>query len=86
LDVSHVRWINNSNGAINTMMTAEEFDLDAAAAYDQWKAQQVAEWDGVHEQIEAEWAAGAAPTKPMYELLPARDAGGLWVWALQEIA
>jgi hypothetical protein len=57
-------------GQINHMTTVEEFDLDAAAAYDQWKAQQEEEWHGVHEQIEAEWAAGAVPAKPTYELLP----------------
>ena len=66
-------------------LTAEEFDLDSAAAYDQWMAHQEAEWDGVHEQIEAERAAGIEPTQPMYELLPVRDASGRWVWAAQEI-
>jgi len=67
-------------------MTVEEFDLDSDAAYDQRKAQQDAECDGVHEQIEAERAAEAEPTQPMYELLPVRDASGRLVWAIQEIA
>ncbi|WP_271499974.1 hypothetical protein [Bradyrhizobium sp. CCBAU 11357] len=72
--------------AINTMMTVEEFDLESAATYDQWKAEQEAEWFGVREQIEAEWAASASLTKPMFEVLPARDTNGRWVWALLEIA
>lgn len=67
-------------------LTAEEYELDMAAAYDQWKALQDAEWEGVHEQIEAERAAGADPTQPMYELLPVRDANGCWVWAVRETA
>jgi hypothetical protein len=68
------------------MTTVDEFDMDSAAAYDQWKAEQEAEWSGVREQIEAERASGSELTKPMYEVLPARDANGRWVWALQEVA
>lgn len=71
--------------SLSDYMTREEWEAEQEALALQHEEDLRAEWDGVHEQIAAEFAADAN-VMPQFEILPIRASDGRWMWGVRPIS